>query len=182
MRFWGNNGTSDIALIKAYAKGSDAAFETLYLRHKSKLFRFIVRQSHSRELAEEIAHYTWIAVIKQAASYRPKANFSTWLFRIAHNKLIDHWRKSGASTTSLVDELTEQLATPGNPAIEQLELTDLLESLKRLSADQRTALLLKIEGFSQLEIAHVTNSRQETVKSRLRYAKRHLKNSMELSA
>ncbi len=182
MRFWGNNRTSDTALIKAYAKGSDAAFEALYLRHKSKLFRFIVRQSHSRELAEEIAHYTWIAVINQAASYRPKANFSTWLFRIAYNKLIDHWRKSNGSTISLVEELSEQFGMPGDPAIEQLELTDLLESLNRLSADQRPALLLKIEGFSQREIAHITNTGQETVKSRLRYAKRHLKNSMELSA
>ena len=182
MRLWGNKLSSDAALIKAFAKGSHSAFEVLYLRHKTRLFCFIKRQSSSHEIAEEIAHDAWLAVINQAASYQTKAAFSTWLFRIAHNKLVDYWRKHGGVTSSVIDELSEHLSTTSNPTVEQLEFAQICQCLELLSAEQMEVLLLKIEGFSQSEIAQITNSKQETVKSRLRYARQHLKNSMELPA
>lgn len=182
MRLWGKQLSSDAALIKAFSKGSHSAFETLYLRHKTRLFCFLKRQSDSHETAEEIAHDTWLAVINQAASYQAKAAFSTWLFRIAHNKLVDYWRKHGSATQGVIEELDHYISSSADPTLEQLELIQINQCLEVLSAEQMEVVLLKIEGFSQAEIALITDSKQETVKSRLRYARQHLKKTMELPA
>ena len=173
---------SDEALIKAYVKGQAVAFECLYLRHKQSLYSFLVRQCTEQSVCEELAHDTWLAVINQATRFTPDARFKTWLYRIAHNRLVDYWRKHPANRTRLLEEVSEaMLATKDNSA-EMIELRELLANLDVLSAEQMEALLLKIEGFSHLEIAAITGAKRETVKSRLRYATRHLRMSAEVTS
>jgi len=169
---------SDGALLKSYADGNLAAFDCLYRRHKNKLFMYVRRQCPTHELAEDIAHDTWLGVIRQSGNYSPSAKFTTWLYRIAHNRLVDLWRKHSAPGYLLIDDLAEQLAAKDQS---YLALKELLQSLQALPETQMEALLLKIEGFSHAEIAAITESKQETVKSRLRYATRSLK-SMEVQA
>jgi len=101
MRKWAYKFASDSALMSAYAKGHNHAFEYLYSRHKKRLFNFLQRQCDNRAVCQELTHDTWLAVINRADSYQPTANFTTWLFRIAHNRLIDHWRKNGKWMTLL---------------------------------------------------------------------------------
>ena len=180
----------DDALMNAYAKGDARAFEELYRRHKDGVFSFLRRQCDSFEVCEELAHDTWMAVIKQALAYQSNsasAQFKTWLYRIAHNRLVDHWRKYGGDANVLFEELSDVIAndvsTNPQPAIEShMQLEELLSSLATLSPEQTEAILLKIEGFSHAEIAEITSAKQETVKSRLRYAAKHLKLSMEFYA
>jgi len=165
--------------MTSYAAGDAGAFEELYRRHKHGLFVFLRRQCGSVEVCEELAHDAWMAIIKQAANYKNKAQFKTWLFRIAHNRLVDHWRKHGSSANVLFEELSETLEAAQPDVDTQMKIAELLLCLESLSAEQTEAVLLKIEGFSHAEIADITNTKQETVKSRLRYAAKHLRLSIE---
>jgi len=174
------DSVSDEVLIVEYAKGNVGAFEDLYRRHKTALFSFLRRQCLDAGIAEELTHDTWLAVIKQASSYQESATFKTWIYRIAHNRLVDYWRKHGRSSYVLLDEVNESINAQDRSS-ESLELAQLFAQLKNLSDEQTTTMLLKIEGFTYAEIAKITDAKQETVKSRLRYATAHLSGSMELT-
>jgi RNA polymerase sigma-70 factor (ECF subfamily) len=180
---WALKLARDEALMKAYALGDPQAFEELYRRHKRGLFVFLRRQCPSATICEELAHDAWLAVIKQASNYQENAQFKTWLFRIAHNRLVDHWRKHGSGANVLFEELNDSITCSLNSshasADSHIRLAELLSNLESLSAEQTEAVLLKIEGFSHAQIADITNTKQETVKSRLRYAAKNLRTSME---
>ena len=169
-----------------YQQGDSAAFETLYRRHKDPLFAFLYRSHVDLQAIEEIAQETWIAVINAAARYRPSAKFRTYLYAIAHRKLVDFWRKH--KIENLVDRVDEQgeaivEKVPGparlNPGSLDLAM-DLLLALESLSKEQQQAFLLREEGFSRQEIAVMTGSNEETIKSRIRYATAHLKRILEV--
>ena len=179
---WAQKLMRDEALMAAYAIGDAQAFEELYRRYKRGLFVFLRRQCSNVEVCEELAHDTWMAIIKQASHYQTSAQFKTWLFRIAHNRLVDHWRKHGSSANVLFEELSDSLSAEQNEVDGQMRIAELLSSLESLSPEQTEAVLLKIEGFSHAEIADITNAKQETVKSRLRYAAKHLQLSMEIAS
>ena len=143
---------------------------------------FLRRQSDNYAVCEELAHDTWLAVINQASFYQPNAKFKTWLFRIAHNRLVDHWRKHGRSASVLFEELNEVSLKNDDTSSREFELKQLLKLLESLSPEQTETMLLKIEGFSHAEIADITSSKSETVKSRLRYATQHLKSALEAAS
>ena len=182
---------SDERLIEGYAQGQMRSFELLYSRHKKPLYNYLRRQSNNHEVAEELANDVWLAVIKQASKFEPTVSFKSWLYKIAHNRLVDHWRKHQYSKQVLFDDLLKQQNAINNHSCiefssddrssELLEIEQLLNSLSVLSTEQVTALLLKIEGFSQAEIANITQTKQETIKSRLRYASKHLRLSLGAS-
>src|SRR5690606_20380596 len=83
---------SDEALMLAYAGGDVAAFEALYGRHRLRLYRFLLRQLRDPTLADELFQDVWQKLIAARESWTPEAAFATWLYRIAHNRLTDHWR------------------------------------------------------------------------------------------
>ena len=180
MRRWIYKSMSDAGLMAAYARGQSDAFECLYLRHKQKLYSFLRRQCNNSAIAEELTHDTWMAVIRRAQDYSPKAKFTTWVFQIAHNRLIDHWRKQGRSTDYLEHQIADQIEPQIDIGSSNIQLNELIEKLKMLPPAQVEALLLKIEGFSHAEIASITEAKQETVKSRLRYATQQLRKSVEV--
>lgn len=171
---------TDEVLLRFYAQGDAAAFECLYLRHKKALFSFLRRQCSNTQIAEELSHDVWLAIIKQSNSFQADASFKTWMYRIAHNRLVDYWRKHGRSAQSLLAQISQCELTQDRSS-ESVEITQLLSQLEQLSDEQTTAMLLKIEGFSQAEIAQITHAKQETVKSRLRYATQRLRVAMELT-
>ena len=83
---------TDEALMLAYAGGDGDAFTELYERHRARLFHYLLGQLRDRPLAEELYQDVWQKVIGARAGWEPDAAFSTWLYRIAHNRLNDHWR------------------------------------------------------------------------------------------
>src|SRR5213596_2422231 len=91
----------DEQLMLAYRDGDAAAFETLYARHRARLYRFVLRSVKSRATGEELFQEIWMRVIEARARYTPQARFTTWLYTIAHNHLVDHWRKRGLTLVSL---------------------------------------------------------------------------------
>jgi DNA-directed RNA polymerase specialized sigma24 family protein len=83
---------SDDMLMLAWTGGDVAAFERLYARHRAPLYRFLLRHLRDPALADELFQDVWQRVIAARTGWRPEAAFRTWLFRIAHNRLGDHWR------------------------------------------------------------------------------------------
>ena len=82
----------DEALMLAYAAGDAAAFDALYARRKGGVYRYLVRHCGNAGAADELFQDVWMNVIRARATYAPNAKFATWLYRIAHNRLVDHWR------------------------------------------------------------------------------------------
>src|SRR5438034_9804882 len=87
--------------MRAYRDGNAAAFDTLYLRRRGRLFRFVLRSVKSRAAAEELFQESWMRVIEARERYAPQARFTTWLYTIAHHRMVDHWRRRGPSLVAL---------------------------------------------------------------------------------
>ncbi|MEO4048171.1 RNA polymerase sigma factor [Pseudomonas sp. CAU 1711] len=167
----------DAALLRRYRNGDAAAFATLYERHRLGLFRFLLGLCGDHALAEEVFQDTWMSLIRSASEQREAVLFKTWLYQIARNRLIDHWRKSGRHQGKLdeYDEARHASADPGPGPEQQLLLSRDQERLQAALADlpeeQREVFLLRAHGDLELtEIAELTRTPAETVKSRLRYA------------
>ena len=173
----------DEDLMLSYAGGDAGAFDALYARHKGGVYRYLVRHCGNAGIADELFQDVWMNVIRVRASYEPTAKFTTWLYRIAHNRLIDHWRASGR--VELVsagggddgddDPLVAIPAARNDEPEVRAAATEigarLRQALAALPAAQREAFLLHQEGGLELtEIAELTGAGVETVKSRLRYA------------
>jgi RNA polymerase sigma-70 factor, ECF subfamily len=174
----------DEALMLAYAAGDAPAFDALYARHRGGVYRYLVRQCGSTA-ADELFQDVWMSVIRARGTYAPTAKFATFLYRIAHNRLVDHWRANGHRGLLVVgaagdpDADDDPLAGVPAPSADEPEarasLHELGERLRdavaSLPAAQREAFLLQHEGgLSLAEIAELTGAGVETVKSRLRYA------------
>src|SRR5215212_11374205 len=171
----------DEELMVAYRGGNAGAFESLYARHRTRLFRFVLRSIKVRAVAEELYQEIWMRVIEARGTYTPKARFTTWLFTIAHNHLVDHWRKRGLTLVALDgEEIASGSPDPADHAQARESLARFAAALEALPALQREAFLLHEEGgLSVAEIAEATACNAETAKSRVRYALAKLKAAVD---
>lgn len=178
-------GTSDEELMLAYGRGDAAAFEALYARHRGGLFRFVLRGLTSRALAEEVFQETWARVIAARVRYRPEAKFSTWLYQIAHNLVVDSYRRTrpehGGEKAEL--QMAQQPAPEGEQPDRELSEFErrrqLQLALEQLPEEQRLVVQLRLEQELSLEqIGEITGVGRETVKSRLRYAMDKLRSTL----
>ncbi len=173
----------DEHLMLDYAAGDAAAFDLLYARHKGGVYRYLLRHCGNAGAADELHQDVWMNVIRVRATYAPTAKFTTWLYTLAHNRVVDHWRARGpAQFASLNDEndpageLVERIAgargDEPETRVASREIGERLKSaLAALPHAQRDAFLLHQEGGLTLDaIAALTGVGAETVKSRLRYA------------
>jgi len=167
---------ADEQLMLAYRGGDADAFAALYARHKGGLYRFMTRAIRDRGAAEELFQEVWMKLVEARSRYEPQAKFITYLYTIAHHRMIDHWRRQGLATVSL-DE--EGAVEPPAPSVTQperrAELNEqgarILAALAALPVLQREAFLLHEEGgLTVAEIAAATGTGPEAAKSRLRYA------------
>ena len=174
----------DEDLMLAYAAGDATAFDTLYARHRGGLYRYLMRHCGNAAHADELFQDIWLSAVRARTGYVATAKFTTWLYRIAHNRLIDHWRATGQ--VELVratddndngdDDVLETIpgARGDEPEVRASahEIGSRLRAaLAALPAAQREVFLLHQEGGLDLAtIAELTGAPAETVKSRLRYA------------
>jgi len=177
---------SDETLMARYARGDAGAFTALYRRHELRIWRYIERNVASRAAAEELMQEVWFAVARDAERYRPTARFTTWLFTIARNRMVDAARARrphvsldalGSEADAVVERLTaDPRASPAAAAEARDQAAALRQALARLPLEQRDAFLLQLEGdLSVEEVAAITRASFETVKSRLRYARTRLR-------
>ena len=182
---------SDEQLMLRYRDGDAVAFEELYGRHRGGLFRYVLRQVGLRSAAEEVFQEIWMNIITSRARYRVEARFATFLYHVAHNCVIDHFRrKTPLHLISLDDDADEayQVAGPERDQPERAaalrqSAVKILNALALLPSEQREVFLLHEEGGLTLEeIATVTGTGRETVKSRLRYALARLREGIKHEA
>jgi len=183
---------SDEDLMLAYGAGEAGAFDKLYARHKGGVYRYILRQCRNAGIADELFQDVWMNAIRVRASYAPTAKFTTWIYTLAHNRLVDHWRASGHMKVASIDDdengeardIVESIAGAANDEPETRVLSgelgaQLKHALEALPDEQRHAFLLQYEGGLSLgEIAELTGVGMETVKSRLRYATAKLRSAL----
>jgi RNA polymerase sigma-70 factor, ECF subfamily len=173
----------DGALMLLYRDGDVAAFETLYRRHNDALYRYLLRLSRSPDAAEDIFQEVWSKIIRARQTYRPTAQFKTFLYRVARNCFIDYIRRNRRHAQT-VDLAPEHQPDPGElpDALTERSLARrrLAAALLELPDEQRDVFLLREEGgFSLEQIASITDSNRETVKSRLRYAVNKLRAAID---
>ena len=188
---------ADEQLMERYRDGDAGAFDVLYCRHKGGLFRYLFRLCKHQNVAEELFQDVWSNIIRSRERYQPTAKFTTFLYQVAHNRLIDHMRRRPELSLSLDDPGKgndpgeeddppgERLAADpgGQPDImvERKRLAErLVKGVEALPAPQREAFLLREEGGLSLEeIALATGVTPETAKSRLRYAVAKLRDELK---
>jgi len=172
-------------LMLPYARGDMRAFETLYQRHKTALYRYLVRQARNPETANDLFQEAWSKIIVARERFEPRAQFRTFLFRIAHNCFIDHCRRASVRNETNGGEDGWETMLPGSEQdrpdtrAEEAQLTaQYRAAIVTLPAEQRDAFLLYESGLSLEEVGAVTAVSPETAKSRLRYAVAKLRVSL----
>ena len=185
---WGAD-TSDEELMLCYRDGDAGAFDALYGRHKGGVYRYLLRQCREAAVAEELFQDVWMNLVRSRAGYTVQAKFTTYLYRLAHNRLIDHYRKHSRATVVAFEEEGEEAMAevpdererPADDALDaKRQAARLMELIAALPEAQREAFLLQQEGgMSVEEIAQATGVTRETAKSRLRYAMVKLRQGMQ---
>ena len=184
---------ADEPLMLRYAGGDINAFDTLYARHEMGVWRFVVRSVRNQTVADDLLQDVWFAVARQAPNYIPTARFKTWLFTLAHNRLVDYLRTAKHHESLEADEEPDSgrpgigqtlAANSGFGPLKRLESKEqahaLLDAIEQLPQVQREAFLLQAEaGMAVEDIARVTGASFETTKSRLRYARSRLRELLQ---
>jgi RNA polymerase sigma-70 factor (ECF subfamily) len=156
--------TSDEQLILELQQGSDAAFTELFLRYRERVYGFFRRRMNDASQAEELAQETFLAVLRAAQRYEPRATFRAYLFGIAFYILAAHRRKSALDPTASAapDESSDPSGT--NPD----NVIWVRQAVERLEAAEREVLLLReFEELSYEEISKMLHAPVNTVRSRL---------------
>ena len=179
----------DAVLVKNYISGDESALALLINRHQSKIYGFIYSKIGDRDLSDDIFQDTFIKVIKtlKTSSYNEEGKFLPWVMRIAHNLVVDHFRKAKkmpfqreTEEYSIFNYMTDNsLNIEGQIISEQVE-TDLAKLLDELPADQKEVLVMRMyQDLSFKEIADLTGVSINTALGRMRYALLNLRKIIE---
>jgi RNA polymerase sigma-70 factor (ECF subfamily) len=182
----------DTQLMLDFKAGDEHAFQNLFDTYKSRVITYCFRFCDNRAVAEELAQETFVRVYKAARRYRPKARFSTWLFKIATNVCLNELRRPAyrnriESLDRILDHQAVQVPEPAAKRTERPDaMLDLQEqqvlvhkALEQLPEQQRAALLLRIEGeFSYEEIGQQINRSKHHVKTLIHRGRLRLKKSL----
>jgi RNA polymerase sigma-70 factor, ECF subfamily len=157
------------ALVERAQRGDRDALEELYLLHFDRIYSYLHLSVGNRHDAEDLTTQTFLKMLEAIGRFRwQSAPFSAWLFRIAHNLAMDHFRARRRVQTE--DEVPERLGSEESSAEEQamdsLGRAGMLELIERLSAEQRQVLTLKfLFGFVNAEVAGILGKSEGAVKS-----------------
>ena len=179
----------DALLVSDYISGNERALETLILRHKLKIYNFIYSKVFDRDTAEDIFQETFIKVIKtlKRGVYNEEGKFLPWVMRIAHNLVIDYFRKNNRIPTFDNNEEYDifQLISDGSPTaersmIDEQVVEDLQKLIVELPDDQKDVLTMRLyKDMSFKEIAETTGVSINTALGRMRYAIINLRKMVE---
>lgn len=156
-----------------------AAFEALYARYRGPLYRYFLRLGGDAARANDLYQGCWEKVIRARRRYRPTGPFRAWLFRVAHNHAMDGFRRAEPAADLNEAETASAQPGPAEHAADAERAARLADAMAALPAEQRDAILLKLEGGLDVEsIARATGVGRETAKSRLRYATARLRQAL----
>ena len=181
---------NDQELVQAYIKGDQSAIESLINRHRSKVYTYILLTIKNQQLAEDLFQETFIKVIQslRGGKYRDNGRFLSWVIRIAHNLIIDHFRKEKQMNSVSNDDTEVDLFNSKKLSDENIEemiinsqiKTEIRILINELPNDQREVVLLRhYGGLSFKEIADQTDVSINTALGRMRYALINLRKLIE---
>jgi len=175
----------DALLVKNYVAGDECALATLIKRHESKIYGFIYSKISDRDISDDIFQDTFIKVIKtlKSNSYNEEGKFLPWVMRIAHNLIIDHFRKNKkmpmyreTEEFSIFSVMTDNSMTIENRMISEQVESDLKRLIEELPDDQKEVLVMRIyQDLSFKEISELTGVSINTALGRMRYALMNLR-------
>ena len=168
----------DIALLERIGNGDEEAMSKLYTAYESKLYTFALKKLNDSQAAADIVHEVMIAVWKSANNFQGRSKVKSWLFGIAHNKIVDHIRKDSRYDSEEFDEDLSDIETQTNEdLVEAAQNRDFLAyCLKKLSEFHRQVIHLAFfEDLGYGEIAEITGTPEGTIKTRVFHAKQLLK-------
>jgi RNA polymerase sigma-70 factor (ECF subfamily) len=181
----------DQVLVRRTLKGEKGAFEMIIRKYQQPVLNYIGRMVREREMALDFSQEVFLKVYASLETYRPQYKFSTWLFKIASNYIIDHWRKKKIPTMSLdqpvkdsKDCLPVQVPDEESSVIRRLELQELRKKIDvaigRLPASLRELFIWRhVNGLSYQEMAEIKRLPLGTIKNRVFQAKEMLRKLLE---
>ena len=171
---------SDQKLVKDYLNGDNSSFEILLTRHKGRVFAFIMSKIKNRDLSEDIFQDTFIKVINslQKGKYNEEGKFLPWMMRIAHNLMIDHFRKEAkmrkvrpTAEFDIFDVLDDGNKNQDEVMMQTQVHADLKVLIDQLPKDQKEVLKMRyFEDLSFKQISNLTETSINTALGRMRYA------------
>jgi RNA polymerase sigma-70 factor (ECF subfamily) len=176
---------SDALLVKDYVAGDERALAALIKRHESKIYGFIYSKIPDRDVSNDIFQDTFIKVIKtlKTSSYNEEGKFLPWVMRIAHNLIIDHFRKAKkmplfreTEEFSIFSIMSDDSLTIENQIIADQVEVDIRKLIEGLPADQKEVLIMRMyHDISFKEISEITGVSINTALGRMRYALMNLR-------
>ncbi len=176
----------DRELVAAYLQGDAGAFDRLYDRYRKPLYGYLSQLVPGRAaLADDLFQQTWVKVLDALPRYQEQQKFIGWLFRIAHNLVMDNFRSSGTGQGEgdvALEEIEEIIAADGRDAGEQVADGELKEALARvigkLGPEQKEVLMLRQQGIPFKEIAEIQKTSINTVLGRMHYAVQNIRREL----
>ena len=171
---------TDAQLVSSYLDGSEYALEQLINRHQLQIFNFINSKINDRDTSEDLFQDTFIKVIRtlKSGAYNEEGKFLPWVMRIAHNLVIDHFRKSNRIPTvgnkedfDIFQFISDNSLNAESTLVQEQVLKDLQKLIQELPEDQKEVLIMRLyRDMSFKEIAENTNVSINTALGRMRYA------------
>ena len=161
--------------------GEPAAWDTLFRRYQLPLYVYVFELVRDEPASLDLVQETFIAAARNIGGLREDNKFGSWLFGIAHQKCIQHWRKRKEILFDEIPKMPDEFEdSPDDLLIRHESEAEFMSLLDQLPLPQRSVLLLRfVENFSLEEIARITETQLGTVKSRMYYAKRALRKLLE---
>jgi RNA polymerase sigma-70 factor (ECF subfamily) len=184
---------SDEVLLERFLQGDIAAFESLLERYRRPMYNFVLRSVRDPQTAEDLLQETFLRVVQRSDDFRRESKFSTWIYTIARNLVVDHGRRMAFRRHASLDAPSRG-ETEGAPLVErtagdspsaeresigreaQVALRDAIDALPD---EQREVFLLRqVQGLAFQEIAQIVGTSENTTKSRMRYALERLQEAL----
>jgi len=179
----------DALLVRNYVEGDENALTILINRHQSKIFGFIYSKISDRDISNDIFQDTFIKVIKtlKSRAYNEEGKFLPWVMRIAHNLIIDHFRKNKkmpmyreTEEFSIFSIMSDDSLTIENKIIKEQVEIDIRKLIEELPADQKEVLVMRMyQDMSFKEISEITGVSINTALGRMRYALMNMRKVIE---
>ncbi len=158
------------SLVKRATQHDQEAFAQLYEAHFDRIYRYVALRIGGKEEAEDVTQRVFLNALKAIPHFKPQGRpFSSWLYRIAHNQVVDHLRKKGKQPTTLPDESLVRDDHENNPELtveRQFDIEQLLMATRRLTKNQREVVSLRFAGeLSTAEVDKIMGKSQGAVKA-----------------
>ena len=180
---------SDEMLVAHFQGGRQDAFDVLMSRYKQKIYAYLLRSVKNYEDAEELTIEVFIKIYRALGTWEPRAKFTTWIYRIAHNLSIDHYRSKSRRTTAYLDDeksaidepaSMDRRSNPENGVLEKDRHRIIGDAMEQLSPNQRSVFIMSRYDCLQIrEIAEILGMAEGTVKIHLHRAVKKLKNILQ---